>query len=1033
MRLRTWAFLPVLVCLAIPVYSQSLSGLACSAAALSTPSLNQEGVTELAGDLLVTCLGGSPTPAGADVPTINLTLAFNTQVTSRLLGGSNNLTEAVLLINDPGSQSSGLTQNFCPADPSVNFACRTSVSGTGYGGGTGISPLQYANANIYQGVLTAADQITFFNVPVDPPGSFFPPGSSQIVTPVLSLRFKNIRLNASAFRAQDFASVSISTSPGIPISYPLVTLGTVSQMSRNVLAEQIPQCSVSSTVEPAFTVSLVEGSANSFHPQFPSTIADASVPGNIGNSTSGFLISGLPRTVASPGLADFATRIKLTFSGTPQGVTLYVPVSINSGIFPPDSPSTPTLTAALTSTESGPFSLVPATNGEMAAVSNNVAVYEVVSVLPESLTTVETLNIPVSLSYAGSPGSSPNAGSASVQIDFAPSTSTVVASAGPVPSFVMTSPSFGSYSITSCAVTGLLAYSASQGTLVNTTFANPLQALVKGSGVNPVNDSAITFTLPTNGPGALFAGGGNVAVAYSNAQGIATSPQLIANANLGPFNATAASGAMTVNLPLINLPGASTPNFSPIPNHNLGDAPNALSATAAAAAPYLSSLTPIAGSGMSQVFSFVFSDAGGANLISNRTILFNSTLNGISACTIQVDGVGIRLYSDDASTVFGPLTPSGSFSNSQCALNGSGSSVVNSGTTSTVTLSITFTNTFGGTKYIYAWVNDIFGNSLGWQTETIFTVPEPTPSVVSVTPNAASGLSQVFSFVFSDAGGANLISNRTILFNSTFNGLSACMVQVDGFGIRLYNDGASAVVGPLTPSGTLSNSQCALNGSGSSVVNSGTTSTVTLSVTFTTAFGGAKRIYAYVNDIFGNSPGWQSEGSTTVPVPPPSVVSVTPNAGSGTGQLFSFVFSDAGGAGLISNRTILFNSTFNGLSACLIQVDGVGIRLYSDNASTVFGPLTLGIELFPDPSQTVSNSQCSLFGGGSSIVYSDTTLTVNLAIAFTSAFGGPKNIYAYVNDIFGNTPGWQTVGTFTVPAAAPAVVSVTPNAGSGTS
>jgi hypothetical protein len=98
-----------------------------------------------------------------------------------------------------------------------------------------------------------------------------------------------------------------------------------------------------------------------------------------------------------------------------------------------------------------------------------------------------------------------------------------------------------------------------------------LQVLVNDAGGNPVNNSPVTFTLPTNGPGALFAGGGNVAVAYSNAQGIASSPQFIANANSGSFNATASTGSMSVNLPLTNLPGVNVLTFAPIPDHYLGD------------------------------------------------------------------------------------------------------------------------------------------------------------------------------------------------------------------------------------------------------------------------------------------------------------------------------------------------------------------------------------------------------------------------------------------------------------------------------
>jgi hypothetical protein len=57
-----------------------------------------EGIAELLGDLLMTCTGGTPTSAGAQVPTINITIALNTQVTSRLITTSGVLVSDALLL-----------------------------------------------------------------------------------------------------------------------------------------------------------------------------------------------------------------------------------------------------------------------------------------------------------------------------------------------------------------------------------------------------------------------------------------------------------------------------------------------------------------------------------------------------------------------------------------------------------------------------------------------------------------------------------------------------------------------------------------------------------------------------------------------------------------------------------------------------------------------------------------------------------------------------------------------------------------------
>jgi hypothetical protein len=60
-------------------------------------------------------------------------------------------------------------------------------------------------------------------------------------------------------------------------------------------------------------------------------------------------------------------------------------------------------------------------------------------------------------------------------------------------------------------------------------------------------------------------------------------------------------------------------------------------------------------------------------------------------------------------------------------------------------------------------------------------------------------------------------------------------------------------------------------------------------------------------------------------------------------------------------------------------------------------------------------------------------LTLNLALAFTSAFSGSKNIYAITYDNEGLTSNWQQTGTWTPPGGnqPPAVLSVTPSSGSG--
>jgi hypothetical protein len=50
-----------------------------------------------------------------------------------------------------------------------------------------------------------------------------------------------------------------------------------------------------------------------------------------------------------------------------------------------------------------------------------------------------------------------------------------------------------------------------------------------------------------------------------------------------------------------------------------------------------------------------------------------------------------------------------------------------------------------------------------------------------------------------------------------------------------------------------------------------------------------------------------------------------------------------------------------------------------------------------------------------SVALNGTTLTLNMAMAFDSAFAGMINIYMYAADVSGSNSGWLQQGTWTVP------------------
>jgi hypothetical protein len=76
-----------------------------------------------------------------------------------------------------------------------------------------------------------------------------------------------------------------------------------------------------------------------------------------------------------------------------------------------------------------------------------------------------------------------------------------------------------------------------------TRFPQRLQVRVLGADLRPIEGAAVTFTLPqaSSGAGASFTGGGSQATAVTDADGRASSPQLLASSAAGRFTATAST------------------------------------------------------------------------------------------------------------------------------------------------------------------------------------------------------------------------------------------------------------------------------------------------------------------------------------------------------------------------------------------------------------------------------------------------------------------------------------------------------------
>ena len=81
-------------------------------------------------------------------------------------------------------------------------------------------------------------------------------------------------------------------------------------------------------------------------------------------------------------------------------------------------------------------------------------------------------------------------------------------------------------------------------------------------------------------------------------------------------------------------------------------------------------------------------------------------------------------------------------------------------------------------------------------------------------------------------------------------------------------DAAGPFAGTLLLNGaasTIQNSQCSVNGAGSSAVKNGKTLTLALSITFKSSFAGNRVLWVAGRDVAsGNNTDWQSMGTTTI-------------------------------------------------------------------------------------------------------------------------------------------------------------------------
>jgi hypothetical protein len=535
---------------------------------VSTPA-RAEGLTEIVGDLVLNCTGGVPAAFGAVINPVNIQVFLNTALTSRLLTTStsgNVYSEALLLLDEPSPANQfacSSANTICPA-----YGIGTGNSGSGYyGAGTigasntngtyipiignggacvfgGVSAIGNVpsstvtvsatgvptstgiatsgcpgnNRNVFQGIQTTSNSVTFLAVPIDPPGSngrtiritnvrgnanaLGVAGSNATPTPIVEtvspnppqfLPVSNPSQTVAFIQRGLVATIlgaTSSTSGSITTTVPSSTVGTATSLQQcnnnrslstsNLFGAAVVYLNYKEQFATAFKTRFIGdgGSAssltllssplgttggfqNNLTTGVYNTESDFVNPnlllpsGTAGNTPNSSNTSTPPGTA---GLADWGTRLVAVFNNIPNGVNIYVDAkNVAAGVSTPD-------VALLTSTETGAFSQVVGVagtnpNGSAQLTVTNGSATAVWEEVVSDANSFASLNFGVYLSYTANPGAnSPALGTTTVNLSYGPRSTVTVAANANVPRFADTSTATNIFTVVPCLTTLLFPF-----------------------------------------------------------------------------------------------------------------------------------------------------------------------------------------------------------------------------------------------------------------------------------------------------------------------------------------------------------------------------------------------------------------------------------------------------------------------------------------------------------------------------------------------------------------------------------------------
>ncbi|MEO8025437.1 MAG: BACON domain-containing carbohydrate-binding protein [Bryobacteraceae bacterium] len=435
--------------------------------------------------------------------------------------------------------------------------------------------------------------------------------------------------------------------------------------------------------------------------------------------------------------------------------------------------------------------------------------------------------------------------------------------------------------------------------------------------------------------------------------------------------------------------------------------------------------------------------------------VFTITQAAATSCTYTLSNSGQSFGPSSVTSSVGVTSPSGcnwtATSNAAWITISGGSSGSANGTVTftlaantsssvrTGTLTVagnTFTVTQDGTvscSYSVSSTSQAFGTSGG---TTFIGVTAPAGCAWTATSNAGW-----ISVTGGSSGSANGTVTYTVAANASSSGRTGTMT-IAGQTITVTQAGVSVIcsyslnsytqpfgdfggtyyVGVSSPSGC---NWTATSNAGWITIIGGNSGSANGTVNYTVASNTSNSSRTGSMTIAGNVFTVTQSGTTANSVP--TVSTLNPTAGSGSGQLFSMQFSDSAGYQALGVVNVLINTFLDGRKACYLAYSQPTNTLYlvpdTGDGTNLVGKVMNG-------TGTLSNGQCNINLALSSAVGSGSVLTLNLSISFDSSFGGNRVVYLAAGDTGSQNSGWKTMGIYGVtpmPTSYPSASSVTPS------